>query len=326
MKIIYDAMGGDNAPGEIVKGAIKAKKEYNIDILFVGKGELIKEAILENNENIEDYDIVNATEIIDNDENPAFALIRKKDSSIVVGMNLLAEGKGDAIISAGSTGALLAGGIFIIKRIDNVERAPIGALIPTLKGLSLLIDSGANMDTNKELLSQFATMGYIYMRDVMGVENPKVGLMNVGSEDGKGNELTKGANELLKEKSNINYIGNIESRDIPFGIADVIVCDGFDGNIFLKTYEGTGLMILESFKRVIKGLDDKELMQNSMGIVGKVFENFDYRDTGGAPLLGVKKPVIKAHGSSDYHAIYSATKQAIAFIENDVIDKLTKNL
>ncbi len=326
MKIIYDAMGGDNAPSEIVKGAIRAKNEFNIDVIFSGREELIIEELLANGEKPEDYTIVNATEVIGNDEDPAFALRRKKDSSIVVGMGLLAQGGGDAIISAGSTGALLAAGLFIVKRLEGIKRAPIGAMLPNLKGHSILVDSGANMDTDSELLGQFAYLGYIYMKEVMGIENPRVGLLNVGSEEGKGNALTKETHELLKQNDKINYIGSIEAKDIPFGVTDVIVCDGFAGNVFIKAYEGTSEMVLTAIKSQLQKIDDAELVGNIAHVLKDTYADFDYRATGGAPLLGLNKPVIKAHGSSDALAIFNATRQAISYVKNDVTEKLKENL
>ena len=326
MKIIYDVMGGDNAPLEIIKGAIKSKNELNIDVVLVGDSVRITEIFDELNEDINKFDVVNATEVIDNDEEPAMAIRKKKDSSIVVGLKLLTEESGDGFISAGNTGAILAGGMFIVKRLENVQRTPIGSLMPTMGQPCLLIDAGANVDTTPELLNQFAYMGSVYMKEVLGRENPTVGLLNIGKEKGKGNNLYKAAHELMETNENINFVGNFEGREVPFGTVDILVADGFDGNVFLKTYEGTSMMILEILKSNIGKEPDMEKMLILKNFVGKSFAALDYRLTGGAPLLGLNKPVVKAHGSSDELAIFGATKQMVLYIKNDVIGKMKENL
>ena len=326
MKIIYDVMGGDNAPLEIIKGAIKSKNELNIDVVLVGDSVRITEIFDELNEDINKFDVVNATEVIDNDEEPAMAIRKKKDSSIVVGLKLLTEESGDGFISAGNTGAILAGGMFIVKRLENVQRTPIGSLMPTMGQPCLLIDAGANVDTTPELLNQFAYMGSVYMKEVLGRENPTVGLLNIGKEKGKGNNLYKAAHELMETNENINFAGNFEGREVPFGTVDILVADGFDGNVFLKTYEGTSMMILEILKSNIGKEPDMEKMLILKNFVGKSFAALDYRLTGGAPLLGLNKPVVKAHGSSDELAMFGATKQMVLYIKNDVIGKMKENL
>lgn len=326
MKIIYDVMGGDNAPIEIIKGAIKSKKELNIDVVLVGNVNQIEEVLKDLNEDASEYEIINATEIIENDEEPAMAIRKKKDSSIVVGLKALAEGNGDGFISAGNTGAILAGGMFIVKRFQNVQRTPIGTLMPTGGKSCLLIDAGANVDTTPELLNQFAYMGSVYMKEVLGRENPSVGLLNIGKEKGKGNTLYKATYDLLESNENINFQGNYEGREIPFGLVDIIVADGFDGNVFLKTYEGTSMMILDLLKANIKDENNPDQIMYLKKYLGKTFAGLDYRLTGGAPLLGLEKPVLKAHGSSDELSIFGATKQMVLYIENNVIQKMKENL
>ena len=237
MRIIVDGMGGDNAPTEIVKGSIDALNEYGIDLLIVGDENKIREELAKYSYSEDRVEVLHADDIISNDDDPALAIRRKKNSSLVVGLNALTDGKGDGFVSAGSTGALLAGGMLIVKRIKGIDRAALTSVYPTRNGLALLVDAGANTDSKAEYLRQFALMGSIYMEKVMGIENPKVGLANIGTEEGKGNELTKEAYSLLKN-SNINFIGNIEGRTMPLGDADVIVADGFVGNMILKVTEG----------------------------------------------------------------------------------------
>lgn len=325
MKIIYDVFGGDNAPLEIIKGAIMAKDKLDIDVILVGDEDIIKESLVELNEDIKEYTIINAKSKIENDEEPVMAIRRKKDSSMVVGMKYLAEGKADGIISAGNTGALLASGLFIVKKISGIERAPIATLIPTKDKPFLLIDTGANMDTTPELLNQFALMGSIYLEKAMGIKKPTIGLMNVGKEEGKGNSLYKKAFELLKANKNLNFKGNFEPRELPFGGIDIIIADGFDGNIFLKTYEGTADMVMSLLKENISSLSDSSTQEGLKKILYGTFGRFDYSNLGGAPLLGLTKPVFKAHGISDSDAILGATNQIKKFIENDVINTLIEN-
>jgi len=326
MRVIIDGMGGDNAPSEIVRGAIDALKEYDIDLLIVGKEDLIRAELKKYDYKKEKVEILHADEVISNEEDPAFAIRRKKNSSLVVGMKALTEGKGDVIVSAGSTGAILAGGLFIVKRIKGIQRAALTSVYPTINGLSLLVDAGANTDSKPEYLQQFALMGSIYMEKVMGIDNPKVGLANIGTEEGKGNELAKTTYDLLKE-SNINFIGNVEGRDIPYGAADVIVADGFVGNMILKVTEGVALSLFgqlkDAFLKNTKNKIGALLLKSSLK---ELKSKIDYREYGGAPLLGTKQPIIKAHGSSDAYAIKNAIRQGINFVERDVIKTIEANL
>lgn len=326
MKIIIDGMGGDNAPEATVKGAIDAINQYGVEIIITGPSEILSKELAKYNYPEEKLEILNANEIITNDDDPAIAIRRKKDSSLVVGLNALKDGLGDGIISAGNTGALLAGGLFIVKRIQGIDRAAITLLYPTLKGASLLLDAGANMDSKPEYLQQFALMGSIYMEEVMGKNNPKVGLINVGTEDSKGNQLAKETFELLK-KTPINFVGNIEGRDMPMGEVDVMVCDGFVGNIALKLTEGLASSIFSLLKKAF--LSNFKTKIGAMLLKGQMSElkkTMDYREYGGAPLLGTQKPVVKAHGSSDAYAIKNGIGQLKLFIEKDVIKAIENKL
>ncbi len=326
MKIIVDGMGGDNAPVEIVKGAIDALNEYNIDLIIVGKEDLIEEELKKYQYPSDKVEILHADDVITNEDDPALAIRRKKGSSMVVGMKALAEEKGDVFVSAGSTGALLAGGLFIVKRIKGIDRAALSSVYPTSKELSLLVDAGANTNSKAEYLQQFAIMGSIYMEKVMGRTNPKVGLANIGTEEGKGNELTKEAYDLLKN-SNINFIGNIEGRTIPLGEADVIVADGFVGNMILKVTEGVAISLFSELKKVFhenaKTKIGASLLKPGLKELKK---KTDYTEYGGAPLLGTRKPIIKAHGSSNAYAFKNAINQAISFVNNDVIRTIEDNI
>lgn len=326
MKIIVDGMGGDNAPNEIVKGTVDAVNEYGIDSIIVGKELLIKEELSKYNYPSEKIQILNADNVISNDDDPALAIRRNKNSSLVVGLNALKDGLGDGFISAGSTGALLAGGLFIIKRIQGIDRAAITSVYPTSNGISLLVDAGANADCKPEFLRQFALMGSIYIENVIGKNNPKVGLVNIGTEEGKGNQLVKEAYELLKNED-INFVGNIEGRNLPSGEVDVIVCDGFVGNVILKLTEGMAINIFsilkESFMSNTKTKIGAALLKSELMEIKKLM---DYREYGGAPLLGTKLPIVKAHGSSDAYAITNAIRQLISFIEKDIIKIIENNL
>ncbi|NLJ98590.1 MAG: phosphate acyltransferase PlsX [Tissierellia bacterium] len=322
MKIIVDGMGGDKGPEEVVKGCIEAVNELDVNIIIVGKKDIIEGELIKYKFSKDTIDIIDASEVISNDEEPTIAIRRKKDSSMVVGLRALIAGKGDGFVSAGSTGALLAGGLFIVKRIKGIERAALTTVYPTTNGMSLLLDAGANIDCKPKYLEQFATMGSIYSERVLGVKDPKVGLANIGTEEGKGNALTKESYNLIKDLD-INFIGNVEARDLPKGVADVIVCDGFVGNIILKLTEGMAISIFSLLKdEFTKSLKSKigalMLKPQLKSFKGKL----DYREYGGAPLLGVKQPVFKAHGSSDALAIKNAIKQLKSFIEVDVINTI----
>ncbi|EFM24877.1 fatty acid/phospholipid synthesis protein PlsX [Peptoniphilus duerdenii ATCC BAA-1640] len=316
MKILFDTTGLDLGVKEVIEGAILSKEELNIEPTLVGDEDIIRPIL---NEIGMDMNILDAKEIITNEEEPAFAIRRKKDSSIVVAFNNLNEY--DAFISCGSTGALLAGGMFMAGRINNVKRAVLPTPIPTINGNTLLIDSGANMDVDADLLVQFAKLGTVLKQVTEGIEKPKVGLLNVGVEENKGNALTKEAFLKLKE-ADINFIGNIEGRDINKHLCDVLVCDGFVGNIILKNTEGLAGFIMTLLKsKVISNLSDNaklEVMQS----LSPVVKTLDYREVGGVLLLGLKKLVIKAHGASDRNAIKNAAKSALLMHENKLIDKI----
>lgn len=326
MNIIVDGMGGDNAPVDIVKGCVDAVNEYDIEITIVGKEQIIREELHKYKYSDDKIQILNADDVITNDDDPAVAIRRKKDSSLVVGLNALKDGLGYGFISAGSTGALLAGGLFIIKRIKGIDRAALTSVYPTSKGLSLLVDAGANVDCKPEYLKQFGLMGSIYMENVFGRKNPKVGLVNIGTEEGKGNQLSKEAFNLLKNED-INFVGNVEGRNLPEGEIDVIVADGFVGNVVLKLTEGMAISIFSILKQ--------SLMANTKSKIGALLlkselsemkKKMDYREYGGAPLLGTKLPVVKAHGSSDAYAFKNGIRQLIAFIENDIIKTIENNI
>lgn len=293
MKIIVDAMGGDNAPSEIVKGTVEAVIEYNIDVILIGKENMINDELKKYDYPNEKIEVINADEIITNEDDPAVAIRRKKDASIVVASRTLNEGKAQGLISAGSTGALLASGLFIVKRIDGIDRAALTVVYPALNKLSLLVDAGANVDSKPEYLYQFALMGSIYMEKVLGIKNPTVGLVNIGSEKGKGNLLTKQTYELL-EKSNLNFVGNIEARDLPEGKVDVIVCDGFVGNIILKLTEGMASSIFsvlkEEFTKDFKSKIGASILSPALK---NIKSKMDYREYGGHRFWELRNPCLK---------------------------------
>ena len=332
MKIIVDAMGGDNAPSEIVMGAIDASKELSVGIILVGRCEDILKVMLDHNitEIPAGIEISNASEVISMGENPASAIREKKDSSLVVGLNLLNDGIGEAFVSAGSTGALLSGATLIVKRIKGIRRAALAPVVPTAKGGALLIDCGANIECTGEYLLQFAYMGSYYSKNVLGVSNPKVGLLNIGSEETKGGELQRRAYALLKNANSanrINFVGNVESRDVTFGVCDVVVADGYSGNIMLKTIEGVGLFFVD----IIKGVFKKNLFTKLSALMVKdglvEFKKLlDYAETGGAPFIGINKTIIKAHGSSNAIAMKNAIRQAKLYASSGIIEKIEKNI
>lgn len=326
MKIIVDTMGGDNSIEATVKGSIEATEELDLEVVLVGKKDLIKKELNKNNYAGDKIEIIHAEDIITNEDSPTLAIRRKKESSMVVGFNKLREGYGAGLISTGNTGALLSGGLFIIKRIEGVDRAALSSMYPNKQGMSLLLDLGANMDCKPEYLQQFGIMGSIYSEKVLGINSPKVGLINVGTEKEKGNLLVKEAYDLLMD-SDINFYGNIEARDISKGIADVMVCDGFVGNVILKSTEGLANLFFSTLKEEFTGSFSSKLGALMLKPQLKsIKERFDYREYGGAPLLGIKKPVIKAHGSSDAFAIKNAIKQAKIFIEGKVIEKIEEEV
>lgn len=328
MKIIVDAMSGDNAPVEIIKGAVLAREEYGVDIILVGNTDVIKNVIKENALSEDGIEICHADDVITMEDNPISIIKSKKNSSLGKAFTLLRDGEGDAVVSAGNTGAILTGASLILKRIKGIKRAAIGAIIPLEKPM-LLLDSGANTDNQPEYLQQFAVMGYIYMKNIFGIDNPKVALINNGAEETKGTEAYVKAYSLLKETEGINFIGNIEGRDIPNGVCDVIVADGFTGNIILKLCEGFGSYMSHTLKDMFKeSLVTKLGAVMVMPQVKALKKKLDHTEYGGAPLLGVSAPVIKAHGSSNAKAFKNAVRQAKTFAEtgitNEIINAMAK--
>lgn len=319
-------MGGDNAPQAPIEAGCKAVDELDVDIVFVGKKEIIEQELENYICNKERIEIVNADDVVTNHDEPAKAVRSKKNSSIVVAANMLKNGEGDALLSMGNTGALLASGLLIVGRIKGVLRPALATLLPSAKGPKMLIDAGANTNCKAENLVQFAIMGSIYMKNVMGINSPTVGLMSNGEEEGKGDELTKETYPLLKNAP-VNFIGNIEGRDVMEGTADVITCDGFVGNVILKTIEGMGSVVGNKVKDMFtKNVLSKLGALFVMKSIKEFKSSMDYREYGGAPLLGTKKPVIKGHGSSDAKAVFSAIRQAKKFVETNIIDEIIKNV
>ncbi len=326
MKIIIDAMGGDNAPQAPVEAACRAAKELDVEIVLVGKTDAIEEELKKHNYSGNAITIAHADEVISNHEEPAKAVRSKKGASVVVAANMLKNGEGDAMLSMGNTGALLAAGLLIVGRIKGVLRPALATLLPSAKGPKMLIDAGANTNCKAENILQFAIMGNIYMKNVLSIESPTVGLMSNGEEEGKGDELTKAAFPLLK-KAPLNFIGNIEGRDVMEGTADVITCDGFVGNVILKTVEGMGHVVSDKVKGIFKkNFFTKLGALFVMGGLNEFKQSMDYREYGGAPLLGTKQPVIKGHGSSDAKAVFSAIYQAKKFVETNVIEEIVNNI
>ncbi len=321
MKLIFDINGGDNK-SEIIKGAIEASNEFDTDIILVGREDFIRENLEGLDYNKDKVEIVDAKDNIENNEDPAFALRRKKNSSIVVAMTLLKEKKADAIISAGSTGALLAGGLFIVGRIKGIKRAVLPTLIPGNKSNTLVIDSGANMDTNPDLLLQFAMLGDVFLKEYYKIESPRISLLNVGTEEGKGNSLYKETYNKLKDSS-INFVGNLEARDIMNNDVDLVVCDGFDGNILLKSIEGVVDFAVKNVFHIIEKSDfDPDRKNKFTKLLMTKFKALDAKEVGGTILLGIDGNIIKAHGNSDSRAIKNAAKYAINIVESNIVNKI----
>ena len=333
MKIILDAMGGDNAPQAPVLGAIEAVKRYNADIILVGRGQEILEVLKKNGLDTlpEGVEIAHADDVVDMHDDPASVIHKRKNSSMIIGLKMLADGKGDAFVSAGSTGALLTGATLLVKRVRGIRRAAMAPAMPTKAGTKVIIcDCGANAECTPEFLLQFGLVASAYSKFTLGVENPRVGLLNIGSEDSKGTQLQKDAYALLKDASDrglLNFTGNVEARDVPLGAVDVVVCDGFSGNILIKSIEGTAMFMGSMLKRMFKkSLGSKLGYLLCKSGVQDMMKLLDYREIGGTQFLGIKKPVIKAHGSSDALAFWNAVKQAMTAAEGDFTVQLEKNL
>ena len=328
MRIIIDAMGGDNAPEEIVKGAVRAKRELGVDVTLVGIEERVRECLAA--EGCDDIDVVNATEIVTMEDDPSTAIRRKKDSSMAVVLNLLRDGAGDAVVSAGSTGALLTGATLTVKRIRGIRRAALAPVLPAGEHGVMLIDCGANVECTAEYLLQFAFMGSFYARKLMGCEAPRVGLLNVGTEDTKGGTLQHQAFALLKkagDEGRINFVGNVEGTDVFAGKAEVVVTDGFTGNVLLKTTEG----VIKFMMGALKGVFYKSTVNKLAAAVLKsdlkeMKKSMDVNEVGGTALIGISKPVVKAHGSSNAASIFAAVRQAIAFAGSGLISDINANI
>ena len=316
LNIIVDAFGGDNAPLEVIKGCERAVRELGVSIILTGSEPKIKKCAGENGLSLSGIEIVHTDDVFDIHEEPKEIIKSGKNSSMALGLSLLAEGRGDAFVSAGSTGALVMGATFIVKRIKGIKRIAPSPVLPGDNGSFILLDAGANTECRPEMLVQFAIMGSAYMEKVMGVKEPKVGLLNIGSEETKGRELEIEAYKLL-EKSGINFTGNVEARDMPRGDVQVVVTDGFTGNIALKLYEGMGSFFAKKVKWIFSGAGKLGALF-SMGKIKQFRKQMDYKEVGGSALLGVRKPVIKAHGSSDGTAFFNAVRQAKRCIEGDV--------
>ena len=334
MKIILDAMGGDNAPQAPVLGAIQAAKNFGTEITLVGRGEEILKVLRSNNiETLpQGVEIANADDVVDMHDDPAKVIKQRTNSSMVVGLKMLADGQGDAFISAGSTGALLTGATLLVKRVKGIRRAAMGPAMPNKAGAkTVILDCGANAECTPEFLLQFGLVGSLFAKKSLGVENPKVGLLNIGTEDSKGTSLQKEAYALLSaasEKGLINFVGNVEARDVPLGAVDVVVCDGFSGNVLLKSIEGTAMFMGSLMKHKIF----KRSIFSKLGYlfckpgVDEVMGMMDYREIGGTQFLGIKKPVIKAHGSSDARAFRNAVRQAVEAARNNISEELEQDL
>lgn len=326
--VAVDAMGGDNSPGEIVKGCVEAvRADSRIYVKLVGKEPLVDKELNEYEYEKSRIEIINADEIITCDEAPVNAIRRKKNSSICVALELVKNGEADAFLSAGSTGAVLVGAQLVVGRIKGVERPPLATLIPTMKGASLLCDCGANVDARASHLVQFAKMGSIYYANTMGVENPRVAIVNIGLEEEKGNQLVKETYPLLKECKDINFIGSIESREIPNGYADVIICEGFTGNVILKLYEGLAKALLGKVKEgMMSNLRSKIGGMLVKPALKKTLKSIDPSTYGSAPMLGLKGLVLKTHGSANANEVKNSLLQCITYMEQNINEKIRENI
>lgn len=326
MKIIVDAFGGDNAPLEIIKGCAMAIEEYDIGIILTGSEEIIKKVATENNISLDNIKIVNTDIFVSPDDDASVVVKEKKDSSMGLGFQLLAQGKGDAFISAGNSGALVMGSTLVIKRIKGIKRPAFAPVMPKANGCFMLIDGGANNEVRPEMMQQFGIMGSIYMNKVMGIKKPRVGLANVGIEEHKGTQLQHDAYKLLKQ-SNLNFIGNVEGRDIPADACEVLVSDGFTGNMILKTYEGVAIELMSKIKSIFKkSIKNKIAAAMLMGDLKMLAKEVDYNEYGGAAIMGVNKPVFKAHGSAKAKTMKNAIKLTKQFVEGNVVEEISKNI
>ena len=323
MKIIVDAFGGDNAPAEVIKGCRMAADRLSSDMVLTGDEEKIKKCARENGISLDGMEIVHADSVFDIHSEPSEILKSGKGSSMEIGLRLLSEDKGDAFVSAGSTGALVFGATFIAKRIKGIKRPALAPILPTAKGPVMLMDAGANTDCRPEMLLQFAIMASAYMEKVKGISSPRVGLINIGGEDTKGREIELEAYKLLKN-SPLNFCGNLEARELPKGEFDVAVTDGFTGNVVLKLYEGMGSFFAGSLKSIFSGFTGKLSAMAVYGRIKSFKKQMDYTEEGGAPLMGISKPVIKAHGSSDAKAFFNAVRQAENCVSGGVIPTIEK--
>lgn len=323
MKIIVDGFGGDNAPLSVLQGCALAVAEYDdVEIIVTGDEANIRKVAAENNISLDKIEIVDANGVIDIEDEPTDILKAKKDCSMAVAFQLLAQGKGDAFVSGGSTGAIVVGASFLVKRIKGIKRAALAPILPTDTGCYMLMDAGANLDCRPEMLMQFGIMGSVYMNKIIKVDSPRVGLLNVGAEETKGTDLQLGAYHLLKQ-SKLNFCGNVEPRDVPAGVCDVLVTDGFSGNVVLKLTEGLGMTLIGNIKDIfMKGFFSKIAAAIVLPEMKKFKKKMDYTEYGGAPLMGISKPVIKAHGSSNAKAFKNAIRQARDFAQMNVIEEI----
>ena len=326
MKIIIDAFGGDNAPLEIIKGSALAVKDLGAEIILTGNEAEIKRVASENNISLENIQIEDCDEVITMEDEPIAVRKTKKNSSMAVGFRLLNEGKGDAFISCGNSGALCVGATTIAGRIKGIKRTAFAPVLPSNSGFFMLLDGGANVDARPEMLYQFALMGSVYMERVMGVKNPRIGLANVGTEEHKGNDLYRETFKLLSD-SNLSFVGNVEGRDLSEGVCDVVLCDGFTGNLILKTYEGVAITLMKKMKHMFTdSLKGKLAAVLTMKDLKELKKKFDYNQYGGAPILGSAKPVFKAHGDSKAVTIRFAVELSMNYVNGNAIDIISSSL
>lgn len=328
VRVVVDAMGGDNAPGEIVKGAVQAvQAEKDIKVFLVGRQDAVNAELAKYTYDKEKIEVVHAEEVIEMAEPPVNAIRKKKQSSLVIGMNMIKHQEADAIVTAGSTGATLVGGQVLVGRIKGIERPPLAPLVPTERGVSLLIDCGANVDARPSHLVQFAQIGSIYMENIVGIKNPRVAILNIGAEEEKGNQLVKETFPLLKECPGINFIGSIEAREIPHGGADVIVCEAFAGNIVLKLYEGVAATLLSKVKEgLMSSLRSKIGALLIKPALKQTLKSFDASQYGGAPLLGLNGLVVKTHGSAKAIDVKNSILQCVTFKQQDINGKIKEHI